>query len=207
MKRILAVSAVAMVAAMAMLGCEWSTHGDDVQGYNDTDYQWVNFSGSYQKYYTTGVLRYVDNGTGTEEAKAYDSYEDESKLSGDYVVSKATGKAVRILTVSQKGQRITIRDNAGGSFTGTISAPLSAMGKNITTNLIDGAVVEASFSASGKSGAGLNTTLTGTFQGWVMAGPAFSRRTITGTWIEEGGRTASIYGTDRIAATSSGGGE
>lgn len=227
MKRVFAVSAVAMVAAMAMLGCEWSTHSDDVQGYNDTAYQWVSFSGTYQRYltaplesshietYTTKTTQTVtDPETGEttvieipqENTREVADGADESKLSGNLVVTTATGKPVTTLAVSQKGQRLSIRDNAGGSFSGTISDLRSSMGKAGTTNLVVGDVVVASFSCSGKSGAGLATTLTGTFQGQVIDGPAFAKRTITGTWIEQGGRTASIYGAAEPIVGTSGGG-
>ncbi len=215
MKRIFAASAVALVAAMFMIGCEWSTHDEDVQGYNDSGYQWVNFSGTYQRYltapletsHTEVITTKGSDGTTSEEAKDVSDGADESKLSGGLVVSKASGTSVKLLTVSQRGQRLKIRDNAGGSFTGTISDLRSSMGKQATTNLVVGDVVVATFSASGKSGAGYNTTLTGTFQGEITAGPAFTKRTITGTWIEQGGRTASIYGAaEPIVAASSGGG-
>ena len=218
MKRIFAASAVALVATMFMVGCEWSTHDEDVQGYNDSGYQWVSFSGSYQRYLTealetshteTITTTSVDaegNKTTNQETKDVSDGADESKLSGGLVVNRASGTAVKILTVSQRGQRLKIHDNAGGSFSGTISDLRSAMGKMGTTNLVPGDVVVATFSASGKSGAGYNTTLTGTFQGEISAGPAFTKRTITGTWIEQGGRTASIYGAAEPIVASTGGG-
>lgn len=196
MKRIYAMVAMAAVAAMAITGCEWSTHDEDVQSYNDTGWQWVNFSGSYQKYATDPVYHNVNN----------KDIPDESQLSADLVVSTATGPGIRVLTVAQKGQRLTITDNVGGTYKGTISDMRSAMGKmnyndmnrvgaTNAIQLANGDVVVATFSASGRSGAGLQVTLTGTFQGEIINnGQAFAKRTISGTWIETGGVGASIYG-------------
>lgn len=186
MKRILAASAVAMVAAMAMLGCEWSTHDDDVKSYNDTVYGWINFSGSYQKYATDPVYHNVYQNK---------DIPDESQLSSDLVVASATGPAIRVLTVAHKGQRLEMTDNGGGRYKGSISDLRSAMGKTASTNLADGDVIVATFSCTGTSGAGKSVTMTGTFQGEIINnGQAFAKRTISGTWIEEGGRGASIYG-------------
>lgn len=188
---------MAAVAAVAITGCEWSTHDEDVQSYNDTGWQWVNFSGSYQKYSTDPVYHNVYQDK---------DIPDESQLSADLVVATATGPAIRVLTVHQKGQRLTITDNVGGTYKGTISDLRSAMGKmnyndmnqvgaTNAIKLANGDVVVATFSASGRSGAGLQVTLTGTFQGEVMNdGQAFAKRTISGTWIEAGGRGATIYG-------------
>ena len=188
---------MAAVAAVAITGCEWSTHDEDVQSYNDTGWQWVNFSGSYQKYSTDPVYHNVYQDK---------DIPDESQLSADLVVATATGPAIRVLTVHQKGQRLTITDNVGGTYKGTISDMRSAMGKmnyndmnrvgdTNAIRLANGDVVVATFSASGRSGAGLQVTLTGTFQGEVMNdGQAFAKRTISGTWIETGGRGATIYG-------------
>lgn len=186
MKRILAASAVALVAALAIVGCEWSTHDDDVQSYNDTVYGWINFSGSYQKYATDPVYHNVYQDK---------DIPDESQLSADRVVATASGPVIRVLAVAHKGQRLTITDNAGGSYKGSISDLRTAMGKTSTTNFADGDVVVATFSCSGTSGAGLPVTMTGTFQGEIINnGQAFAKRTISGTWIEQGGRGATIYG-------------
>ena len=197
MKRIYAMVAMAAVAAVAITGCEWSTHDEDVQSSNDTGWQWVNFSGSYQKYSTDPVYHNVYQDK---------DIPDESQLSADLVVATATGPAIRVLTVHQKGQRLTITDNVGGTYKGTVSDMRSAMGKmnyndmnrvgdTNAIRLANGDVVVATFSASGRSGAGLQVTLTGTFQGEVMNdGQAFAKRTISGTWIETGGRGATIYG-------------
>ena len=192
MKRIFAVSAIAMVAAMAMLGCEWSTHGDDVQGYNDTTFGWITFSGTYQRYYTTAVPHTT---SGIEEGYLAN---DESQISGDVVVANPTGKPIHTMAVTQKGQRLSISDDGGGSYSGSISDIRSATGRVGTTNLVAGDVIVAPFSCSGKSGAGVAVTITGTFQGELVDGGSsamvFTKRTISGTWIESNGRSCSVYG-------------
>ena len=216
MKRILAVSAVAMVAAMAMLGCEWSTHGDDVQSYNEYGYAWANFSGSYQRYGYENIgeegsavsATSTSSGSTTNQTSSGDTISSGAEVlapSGKPVVSRPTGLTVRELVVHQKGQRLTITDNQGGKYTGTITDLRSAMGKmnydNMKTvgggtnavSLATGDAVIATFSCSGTSGAQMAVTITGTFQGKVAEGQVLANRTLSGTWIEAGGRGATIY--------------
>lgn len=190
MKRIYAMVAVAAVAAMAMTGCEWSTHDDDVQSYNDTGWQWVNFSGTYQKYGSVPLLSGEDT-QGGYIVKEYKYYWD---ATGEPICVTPTGAKIAAITVHQKGNRISLSDSAGGSYSGSVSDVRSVGGSKAVLDMAVGDVAVATFSCKGRSGAGNAVTITGTLQGRLGEEHSFENRTLSGTWLELG-RGASIDGT------------
>lgn len=115
--------------------------------------------------------------------------------SGSGITSGASGKTVYSFNIVHQGQNLTFTDNNGAVYTGYISSMNSSSGaSNNGAGLPEnGDTVIATFKCSGNSAAGMHVTITGTLQGTVSGG-VFTGRTITGTWIEGGGKTGDING-------------
>ncbi|MBP7275110.1 MAG: hypothetical protein KBA51_02785 [Kiritimatiellae bacterium] len=129
--------------------------------------------------------------------------------------SGVTGRAIFSLTVVQSGNRLTITDNNGATYSGQISSIRSSGG--VAQNLpggaavpADGDTVIASFDASGTSAAGVRVRITGAFSATAdVAVDAealttqiqLANRKIDGTWIEPG-KTGDINGVTGAAAAA-----
>lgn len=121
----------------------------------------------------------------------------------------SSGNPIYSLTVQQTGNSITMLDNNGATYSGTISSITSTGGvsqdePSTTTSLpSSGDTVTGSFQVSGRSASGANVTITGTLVGTVVASAAtattsasiqLNNREMHGTWVESGGQTGDIYG-------------
>jgi len=98
MKRFLNVCGVTMLAGsviLALTGCDWSS-GGGTNSFNTSQGAGVslNFSGVYR-----------------------------GELSGGKVVEKTSGGNIQALTISQTGNRLTVVDNQGSTYTGSVGAP------------------------------------------------------------------------------------
>lgn len=145
------------------------------------------------------------------------------KVSYSYTVSRdgsssggaesgATRISIYSFNVNQQGQKLTIVDNNGSTFSGTISQIRSLSGaQNTDIGQVagdeqsqrakityyeselpaDGDMIVANFEASGTSAAYIPVKIVGTFEGAVVAG-IFTSRQLDGTWIEMGGKTGDI---------------
>ena len=129
--------------------------------------------------------------------------------------SGVTGRAIFSLTVVQSGNRLTITDNNGATYSGQISFRTSG---GVAQNLpggaavpADGDTVIASFDAGGTSAAGVRVKITGAFSATAeVAAPEADavatatqiqlvNRKIDGTWIEPN-KTGDINGVSGAAA-------
>jgi hypothetical protein len=123
------------------------------------------------------------------------------------------GVTIYAFNVQQSGNKLKIIDNNGSVYEGSFgdmrtTGNLGSGSQGGT--FVNGDEVIASFSASGKSAAGVYVNMTGNFQGTVQGvstvttksgsstitttSMALSNRRIIGTWIEDGGKTGSISG-------------
>lgn len=98
MKRFLNVCGVTLLSGSLILtlsGCDWSS-GGGVNSFNTSQGAGVNLNFS-------GVYR--------------------GELSGGKVVDKTSAGNIQTLTISQTGNRLTIVDNQGSRYTGTVGSP------------------------------------------------------------------------------------
>lgn len=133
--------------------------------------------------------------------------------------SQGSTDPIYAFNVQQSGNKVKIIDNNGKVYEGSMGEMRSTgnLGANSSgVGLVNGDQLMASFSAAGRSAAGMHVNITGTFQGTVSgvttvtekSGTAtitknsfsLSDRAILGTWIEDGGKTGDINGS---AGTSS----
>ncbi len=123
--------------------------------------------------------------------------------------SGASGIRIYSFSLTQEGNRITIVDNNGSVYTGEFGSITTNTGANRTTALneqttiLSGDAVIAQFNVKGVSAAGKNVRITGVLQGTAVVNVdqitgvstlTLSDRRMTGTWIEEKGRTGDING-------------
>ena len=133
-------------------------------------------------------------------------------------VTPGSTDAIYAFNVQQSGNKIKIIDNNGsvyeGSF-GDMRTTCNLGSGSQGSTFVNGDQVIASFSASGKSKAGMYVNMTGNFQGTVQGvstvttksgsstitttSMALSDRRIIGTWIEDGGMTGDISGVSASA--------
>lgn len=117
----------------------------------------------------------------------------------------STGK-IFVFNISHQGQNLTITDNNGATYTGYIREMRTTSGTERADEEErvmprDGDTVVATFQCAGHSAAQMSVKIVGSLQGTVAAS-VFSGRTITGTWIELGGKTGDINGqTTAVAIT------
>lgn len=178
---ILGVCIVA-AALLGMSACEWST-GSEATSWS-SNYNWVNFSGNYTNPNGGSLVTSI----------------------GSTNAGGTTGTIIYSFNLVQQGQNINITDSDGARYAGYIGELRSASGVNPTNSAmpVDGDVIVATFECSGTSAQGMGVQIVGTLQGYVDA-TVFNGRTLTGTWIEAGGRTGNINGTTKsvaIAATT-----
>ena len=117
--------------------------------------------------------------------------------------------------IDHQGQNLTFTDNNGATYIGTIGEIRSTSGaQNTDIGQVgadeegndsakytyyesplpeDGDTVNATFECSGVSAAMMRVRIVGNLQGTVAAG-VFTGRTLSGTWIELGGKTGDING-------------
>jgi hypothetical protein len=112
----------------------------------------------------------------------------------------SSGTTIYSFTVMHEGETLSITDNNGSVYTGTMGSVRSTGGadQDNTATPVAGDTIIAQFSATGVSAAGYSVTMTGTFQGTVTAGGdsgfSLANRAMYGTWIEDGGTTGDING-------------
>lgn len=106
-------------------------------------------------------------------------------------------------TVVQEGERLTITDNNGSTYAGSISRVVTDAGSSHDTpqgtiRPVDGSSVTAHFSVTGRSAANVNVKIAGVFRGDVAVstnGAArVTNRRMQGTWIEMPGKTGDVNG-------------
>ena len=125
----------------------------------------------------------------------------------------SSGVSIYAFNVQQTGNSLKIIDNNGSIYSGSLGniRTTGNLGSTSTgATFVNGDQVSASFSASGTSKSGVHVNMTGTFQGTAAGvnqittksgsavtyttSMALSDRRMTGTWIEDGGKTGSING-------------
>lgn len=106
-------------------------------------------------------------------------------------------------TVVQEGERLTITDNNGSTYTGAISRVVTNAGSSLdapqgTTRPVEGTSVTAHFSVTGRSAANVNVRIAGVFTGAVDISTnrlvQVTNRRMQGTWIEMPGKTGDVNG-------------
>ena len=118
----------------------------------------------------------------------------------------SSGTSIYSFTVQQDGSSIKIIDNNGMEYVGSAGTPVftsenletstssgSGSSSSGTTVTPDGPV-SMSFNATGTSLAGFTVNMVGSFNGYYQTDQRVINRTISGTWIEVGGKTGDIYG-------------
>ena len=98
MNKVVSASILGLLAGVVILsttGCDWSS-GGGTNSFNTSQGAGVNINFS-------GVYR--------------------GELSGGKVVDKTSGGNIQALTISQTGNRLTIVDNQGSTYTGTVGSP------------------------------------------------------------------------------------
>ncbi len=142
---------------------------------------------------------------GSASIKLNYSYEDINvAVENQEEESSTAGGSVYSFVVSQQGDRITITDDRGGRYTGSLTGASSTSGNE--DGSISGEVI-AQFEVSGKAGDGhTSVTIVGSFTAYNEIGNSASarqlkNRTIRGTWMQNDGVTADVYG---ISATYTG---
>jgi hypothetical protein len=180
-------------------------------------------AGTWTYNLNVGLVGPVFNGKVT----ANYSYEvSNSGSTGSGALPGSTGSIFSFIVVHQ-GQNLTFTDNNGATYTGRIGEIRSTSGAQNTdigqvgadeeandTSLHakytyyesplpeDGDTLIATFECSGVSAALKQVKIAGNLQGTVAAG-IFTGRTLSGTWIELGGKTGDINGqTTSIPITS-----
>lgn len=131
------------------------------------------------------------------------------------------GISIYAFNVQHSGNKIKIVDNNGsvyeGSF-GEMRTTGNASSGSSGVTLAEGDKVIAPFSAAGKSAAGVHVNIAGSFEGTVTSVQSTSEksgsttvtktsftltnRVISGTWIEDGGKSGNIQG---VSGSSSSG--
>jgi hypothetical protein len=133
-------------------------------------------------------------------------------------VTPGSTDPIYAFNVQQSGNKIKIIDNNGSVYEGSLgdmktTGNLGSGSQGST--FVNGDQVIASFSAAGRSKAGMHVNMTGNFQGTVQGvstvttksgsstitttSMALSDRRIIGTWIEDGGMTGDISGVSASA--------
>ena len=110
----------------------------------------------------------------------------------------STGVAIHTFTVHQEGNILRITDNFGRLYNGVFGSVRATGGADQDNQATPevGDTVIGQFEVSGTSAAGRAVTMVGTFQGVVAGGLVLSQRTMSGTWIEDGGKkNGDILGT------------
>jgi hypothetical protein len=146
--------------------------------------------------YLTGMISVTFDQEPADGDEVFVTYLYESSpggIPGDPI--SGSSKAIRSLTVHQVGNKITLTDNNGDVYTGTISVlTTTATGNN---NAAESGVVVGQFDATGTSG-GIPVHIIGTFLGSftqpLTAGGtgALINRTLEGTWLEASGQSGTL---------------
>lgn len=172
--------------------------------------------------YDTGVWTITLEPDGLASSKAITvsySYAVSSSGGSSSSSSGASGVSIFAFNVQQTGNSLKIVDNNGSLYTGSLgdvrtTGNLSSSSQG--ADFVNGDQVSASFSASGTSAAGKHVNMVGTFQGTAAGvskvttksgnsvtyttSMALENRTMTGTWVEDGGKTGNINGVCPSAA-------
>lgn len=107
------------------------------------------------------------------------------------------GGAIYGLVVVQQGDLLTITDDRGGRYTGRLTGASTTSGD--VDGMSDGEVI-AQFEVSGTAGNGTTSvTIVGTFSAYLTVSAdggarALASRSMRGTWIQNDGVTADVYG-------------
>ncbi len=145
----------------------------------------------------TGTIAY---GTGAWSVVLTPASPDAGTISGSYQYtvepgatggSGATGIQIHTFNIVQDGEFLRFTDNNGSNYEGNLGRMTGTGGSE---NPAAGDQVIAHYVVRGRSAAGRNVTMVGTFQGVVGAGGSLSDRRLYGTWMEERGRTGDING-------------
>ncbi len=170
-------------------------NGDDDENGNGQD-------GTLAVQHTTGVFAVTFDDPPAPGTAIIASYE--------YTQPSGGGSGIRIVTfnVIQEGNQLRFVDNNGSVYTGEFGSVRSTGGEARDTPLEGtipaGGQVIAQFSVRGRSAAGYDVTITGTFQAnvsvatqteeGVVSRVTLSDRTLLGTWLERRGRTGDVQG-------------
>ncbi len=124
--------------------------------------------------------------------------------------SGTTGKVIYSFTVHHEGNVLQFTDNNGRIYQGRFGSVQSTgnVDQDRYPNAVPNAgdMIIADFHAWGVSAAGYEVEMVGTFQAAVSivngTVVTLSQRTVTGTWIEKGGRTGDINGQSQSITTT-----
>ncbi len=142
----------------------------------------------------------------------------EAEVAGN-TLPGSTGKSIYSISIVHQGQNLTLTDNNGATFSGTIGEMRSSSGYENTDITQVGAdeqandslhakytyqesplpppndAITATFSCAGVSTAGYQVKIVGSLSGVVDAtGLVFTGRKIDATWVEVGGKAGNING-------------
>lgn len=115
----------------------------------------------------------------------------------------STKVTILSFNVQQTGNTLKIIDNNGSVYEGSFGDVSTTGGGASGGTFANGDEIIGQYSANGKSAAGINVNMVGTFQATVSGASAgtggsqtmtLSNRRILGTWIEDGGATGNING-------------
>jgi hypothetical protein len=143
--------------------------------------------------------------------KIYATYSYTSSDSSDWGNGQGNhGSPIYSFTVYQQGNTLILIDSNGNRYDGELGAIRTTGGNPPTDPITDenstpqnGPVV-AQFTATGMAN-GYRVTIVGTLQG-TRTDNTFANRTITGTYMEEGGYQADLNGNATAVYISTGGG-
>jgi hypothetical protein len=118
-----------------------------------------------------------------------------------YSVGNAMGGSVAIyeLTVTQMGNDLLFTDNDGSTYNGKITDLTTPTGG--ASNTVVSTTIMGNFTATGTCSSGQGVTIIGSFGGYFTTGGSLgsgytiSSRTVSGTWIEDSGKTGDLEGT------------
>jgi hypothetical protein len=111
--------------------------------------------------------------------------------------------SIYAFTVQHNGSSMKIIDNNGMEYVGSAGTPVftsenletqTASSGTTTETISQDGPVTMSFSVTGTSIAGFTVNMVGSFNGFYTEDQRLINRTISGTWIEVGGKTGDIYG-------------
>ncbi len=124
-------------------------------------------------------------------------------VAGQSAGAGSSGGRIDSLTIFQEGNKLTIRDSLGATYSGRLGSIRASSNQLIPTSE-EGQQSEesiprdiiAQYSVQGVNKANKNVTMAGVFTGTVEdGGRSLARRVIEGTYVEGGGKVGDVLGT------------
>jgi hypothetical protein len=172
-------------------------------------------SGAWQANFNLNPV--TENGYIVASYSYYRSIEGEPAQPAGNTQPGSSGRAIFSLSLVHQGQNLTLTDNNGARYTGTIGEMRSSSGYENTDITQVGTdeqdndarytyqesplpppndTITATFACAGVSTAGYQVKIVGSLQGNVdVTGTVFANRRIDATWVEVGGKAGNVNGT------------